>query len=115
MDFAFQKCKPCEDGRKAYSKEEATKNLEHIKGWSLIEKDGVLWLEKNLSFTDFRSVVTMVNEIGDLAEFEGHHPNLNLHNWNKLQISLSTHAIKGLSENDFIMAAKINRLIDESA
>jgi 4a-hydroxytetrahydrobiopterin dehydratase len=53
--------------------------------------------------------------LGDVAEYEGHHPNLHLHDWNQVCVELSTHAIKGLSENDFIMAAKIDQILEDNA
>ena len=65
---------------------------------------------KTIVTKDFNSAIEAINKIGELAEQEGHHPDLNLHSWNKLTITLSTHSIGGLSENDFIVAAKIDSL-----
>lgn len=63
-----------------------------------------------MKFKDFAENIQFVNRIAKLAEKEGHHPDLNIHGWNHLGITLSTHAIAGLSMNDFILAAKIDQL-----
>ena len=121
-----KKCIPCEGGTKPLSPTEIEKYLKEVnpsqsragpslgrvKGWQ-VSKDHKI-LSKNLHFLNFKQAWSMLNEIADTAEYENHHPDLNLHNWNQLEIKLSTHAIKGLSENDFIMAAKIDRLVEEN-
>ena len=66
-------------------------------------------ISKRFSFIDFKRAMAFVNEVADLAEFEGHHPDIDIR-WNKVLLTLSTHAIKGLSENDFILASKINQI-----
>lgn len=103
-----QKCAPCEGGTKPMTREEFTQYLEAVEGWSVINADTAI--EKNFKFTDFPEALAFVNKVGDIAEAEGHHPDLFLHGWNKVRITLSTHAIKGLSINDFILAAKIDQL-----
>jgi len=104
----YQKhCTPCEGGVPAFSR---PKNLEHLKRvheWQLID-DKVI--EKILLFKDFKETVAFINKVADVAETEGHHPDLLLFGWNKLKISLSTHSIDGLSENDFILASKIDEI-----
>ncbi len=67
-------------------------------------------LYRKFVFKNFLEALSFVDKVGKLAESEGHHPDINLHNWNKVTLTLSTHAIKGLSENDFIMAVKIDQL-----
>jgi 4a-hydroxytetrahydrobiopterin dehydratase len=62
-------------------------------------------------FKDFKEVIAFINKVADIAEAEGHHPDLLLFGWNKLKISLSTHSIDGLSENDFILASKIDQIV----
>jgi 4a-hydroxytetrahydrobiopterin dehydratase len=111
-NLANKKCVPCEEGGKALSKDEAEKLLHEIKGWTLSANHKNI--SKNLHFKDFKSALGFVNEVGDVAEFEGHHPDMNIHNWNQVTITLSTHAVKGLSKNDFIMAAKIDKTLEES-
>ncbi len=104
----YQKhCVPCEGRVPAFSK---PKNLEHLKRvneWQLID-DKVI--EKILLFKDFKETIAFINKVADVAEAEGHHPDLLLFGWNKLKISLSTHSIDGLSENDFILASKIDQI-----
>ncbi len=77
--------------------------------WKVV--DGVQII-REFKFKDFGKALAFVNKVGEIAESQGHHPDINLHNWNKVLITLSTHAIKGLSENDFIMASKIDLLRD---
>jgi len=67
-------------------------------------------LHRHFKFKDFQSVMRFVNDVAELAEAEGHHPDLHVHDWNQLEITTWTHAIGGLSENDFILAAKIDAL-----
>jgi 4a-hydroxytetrahydrobiopterin dehydratase len=109
-----KKCVPCESKTKAFSDEQIREHLKKTDGWQAFAEDNVKGIRKNLRFIDFRSALGFANEIGDIAEFEGHHPSLNLHDWNQLTITLFTFAIKGISENDFIMAAKIDRALKES-
>ncbi len=87
--------------------------LEQISGWSLEEKDGakgIPQITKEYKFDDFKEALAFVNKVAELAEQEGHHPNIIIHDYRKVKISLYTHAIKGLHENDFILAAKIDEL-----
>ncbi len=106
-----KKCIPCEKGGKPLENPQIDKLMQEVKGWNSVENKKI---EKNLTFIDFKSALGFVNEIGDLAEYEGHHPDINLHNWNKVTITLYTHAVKGLSENDFIMAAKIDAVTQDN-
>jgi 4a-hydroxytetrahydrobiopterin dehydratase len=110
-DLHTQKCVPCEGGTPPLTAEQIDTYLKKIKGWQVIDNKII---QKTLNFIDFKRALGFINEVGDLAEFEGHHPDLNLHNWNKVTITLSTHAVKGLSENDFIMAAKIDQIINDN-
>lgn len=106
-----KKCIPCEEGALPLTPDQIEEHLKNVKAWNVIENKKI---EKNLDFVDFRHALGFVNEIGDLAEHEGHHPDLSIHNWNKVTITLSTHSIKGLSENDFIIAAKIDQLLRDN-
>ena len=83
------------------------KYLPQVPTWTVVEDKRI---EKESKFKDFKEALAFVNKVGVIAESENHHPDINLHNWNKVKITLSTHAIKGLSDNDFIMAAKIETL-----
>jgi 4a-hydroxytetrahydrobiopterin dehydratase len=106
-----RKCVPCEEGTSALTPEEVKNYSHQVKGWAVVENKKI---HKTFDFIDFKHALGFINEVGDVAEFEGHHPDLNLHNWNKVTITLSTHSIKGLSENDFIMAAKIDQIVTDS-
>ena len=78
-----------------------------LKDWVDVGKKQI---EKEYKFKNFKEALEFVNKVGELAESEGHHPDINLHGWNKVKLTLSTHAIGGLSENDFILASKIDRV-----
>ncbi len=106
-DLTAQRCVPCEGGVAPYTKEQAVKNLPQISGWQL--RDDGKEISRQVKFKNFKAALTFVNQIGDIAEAEGHHPDLEL-GWGRVGVRLSTHAIKGLSLNDFILAAKINEL-----
>jgi 4a-hydroxytetrahydrobiopterin dehydratase len=75
------------------------------KKWSVVEKDGIKRLEKSFKFKDFAQALAFSNKVGEIAETEGHHPDI-LTEWGKATVSWWTHKINGLSKNDFIMAAK---------
>lgn len=102
-----QHCVPCEGGIPALQKPEALKLAAEANGWELAPDTKSI--SKEFSFIDFKRALLFVNEIGALAEQEGHHPDIHWW-WNKVKLELSTHAIGGLSNNDFILASKINRL-----
>lgn len=108
MDLISQKCVPCEGGTKPLTKEEANPYLEEVKNWQLEEDDKKI--ERKFKFKDFKEALDFVNKVGEIAEQEGHHPDIEL-GYGKVEIELWTHAIGGLSVNDFILAAKINKLL----
>lgn len=107
MELAQKRCKPCEGGMPPATKEEAEILLKRVKGWALSE-DGKS-ISKNFKFKDFAGALAFANKVGAIAEEEGHHPDLFV-GWRKVRIELITHALKGLSENDFILAAKIDEI-----
>ena len=80
-----------------------------VDGWSLIENEKKIFLEKNFKFKIFLDSQKFVNKVGGLAEDEGHHPDI-IFGWGYAKIKITTHAIEGLSENDFILAAKIDKI-----
>ena len=89
--------------------EEAKQYLKEVPGWSLGKTDEHLdMISSDLKFKDFKSALAFVNAVGKIAESEGHHPDIHIH-YNKVKLVLYTHAIGGLSKNDFIVAAKINQ------
>ena len=109
MKLSEKKCEACEAGTPPLVMNEVMEYLNQITGW-VIENNG-RQIEKDFSFVDFKESVDFIDKIAKIAEDEGHHPDINLHDYKHVKITLTTHAIKGLSENDFIMAAKIDELI----
>src|SRR3989344_5626108 len=104
MELSEKKCVPCEGGTPPMTPDEAMKLQQQVKGWRLVTVNGVHAIEKKFKFKDFAEAMVFVNKVATLAEEEGHHPDITI-SWNKVLLQLTTHAIKGLSENDFIMAA----------
>jgi 4a-hydroxytetrahydrobiopterin dehydratase len=99
-------CVPCEGGALPFTHKQTEEYLPKIKSaWSVVEDNKKL--RRELSFKDFKAAMELVNKIAVIAEEEGHHPDITI-NYNKVLIELTTHAIGGLSENDFILAAKID-------
>ena len=105
MDLTQKKCVPCEAGTKPLEEAKVNELLNQIPNWTL--KDGHLY--KKFKFRNFIEAMKFVNEVAEIAENEGHHPDFSVH-YNRVEIELFTHAIKGLSENDFILAAKIEKI-----
>lgn len=103
-----KKCQPCEGGVPPVSIEEAQRLLRDLRGWQL--RDDGACIRREWSVKDFQAAVEFFNRVAELAEQEGHHPDLHLTGYRNIAVELSTHAIDGLSENDFILAAKINEL-----
>ena len=99
-----KRCVPCEGGIPALSEEEIAPLLAQLDGWNVV---GGKRLAKTYHFPDFVQALAFVNRAGAIAEDEGHHPDLYL-TWGKVGVELTTHAIGGLSENDFILAAKLD-------
>ena len=107
MDLTHKKCIPCEGGRPPLTAEVVQKYLSQTPDWQ-VEEDKKI--KKEFRFKDFKASMVFVNAVAGLAEAEGHHPSIFI-SYNKVRITLTTHAIGGLSENDFIMAAKIDQLL----
>ena len=105
MDITQKKCKPCEGNMPPLAEEQANELLKQIPGWEI--KDGHVF--RQFKFKNFRESISFVNKVAEIAEAEGHHPDMAIH-YNKVTIELWTHAVNGLSENDFIVAAKINKI-----
>jgi 4a-hydroxytetrahydrobiopterin dehydratase len=103
-----KKCVPCEGGVPKLTLDEAQQQLRQLQGWQLThdgERIRKSWVVKN-----FMAGVNFFNDVARLAEEEGHHPDLHLEGYRIVAIEIWTHAIGGLSENDFILAAKIDKL-----
>ena len=101
-----KKCLPCEGGVAAYSQADAEKQLAKLTGWRLTH-DGKR-IRKDLKMKNFVAGIELFNAVARVAEADQHHPDLHLEEYRKVWIELWTHAIGGLSENDFILAAKID-------
>ena len=101
-----KKCVPCEGGVKPLQPDEYEAFLrQELSGWTAVFKKKI---EKEYKFKNFKEALAFVAKVGKIAESEGHHPDIYLHNWNWVKLTLMTHAIGGLSENDFILASKID-------
>ena len=108
-DLAARHCVPCEGGTPPMTRAEAERYLAQVAGWQLVEGEP-LKIARGVKRKDFAEAMAFVNSIADLAEREQHHPDICI-SWNRVKLELFTHAIGGLSENDFIMAAKIDELV----
>lgn len=104
-----KKCEPCEGGVDPLTRKDFEVYLEQVEAWSIIENDTKM--EREYEFKDFKEALDFVNRAGEIAEEEGHHPNIYIHDWNKVKMILFTHAIGGLSINDFVVAVKIDQLL----
>lgn len=107
MDLIQKKCIPCEVGGPALTPEEARALMAQVPGW-VLATDGKQ-ITRTFPFKDFAQALQFANKVGDIAETEGHHPDLHV-SWGRVMVELWTHAVGGLSENDFIVAAKINTI-----
>lgn len=103
-----QRCQACEGGTPPLTRAEADAYMPQTPGWSLAA-DG-LRITRTFMFKDFKESMAFIDKVATLAESEGHHPDIHCW-WNKVTLELTTHAIKGLSKNDFILAAKTNALL----
>jgi 4a-hydroxytetrahydrobiopterin dehydratase len=103
-----KKCRPCEGGVDPYSPELAKEQLERLDGWYLTH-DGQR-IRKDWTVKNFMAGMEFFQQVAEVAEDDGHHPDLHLEGYRNVSIELWTHAIGGLSENDFILAAKIDQL-----
>ena len=109
-DLVSKKCVPCEGGVLPFDISEIHKYQKKVDGWEVKknEKD-VFFLEKNFTFRNFISSQNFINKVGEISEKENHHPDISF-GWGYCKVKIFTHAIKGLSESDFILAAKIDKI-----
>lgn len=106
-DLAKKKCLPCDEKTGKLEPSAAAQLAEELDTWKIVDNSHI---EKTLQFIDFKSAVGFMNLVATVAEQENHHPDIEIFSWNKLKLKLSTHSVKGLTENDFILAAKIDEL-----
>lgn len=107
MNLIAKKCTPCQGGIPPMSKETAEKLLHDTPEWEL--RDDATRLKRSFKFSNFADAMNLAQKIGDLCDAEGHHPDIAV-GWGYCRVEFQTHKINGLHENDFIMAAKVNRL-----
>jgi 4a-hydroxytetrahydrobiopterin dehydratase len=107
MDLTQKHCVPCEGGTPPLSPAEVVKYHARIPGWKVLDNRKII---KGFTFKDFKEAMVFVNKVADIAEAESHHPDLHI-SYDKVRVELWTHAVAGLSENDFILAAKIDALL----
>lgn len=98
---------PCESYQSPMNSSEIEKLLPNVEGWESIDGNKIT---KEFIFKNFKEAMSFVNKVADLAEIENHHPDILIYNYKKVKLELFTHTISGLSENDFILAAKINNI-----
>ena len=111
-DLFKKKCVPCEGGAIPFDISDIHKYQKKVDGLEVIKNPKeIYFLEKKFKFKNFIESQKFVNEVGKIAELEGHHPDI-FFGWGYAKISITTHAIEGLSENDFILAAKIDYLFN---
>lgn len=109
MILSEKHCVPCEGGIPVLSENEEDRFLTELDNWEIL-RGAVHKIRKVFMLDAFRNAVTFVNNVADIAEEENHHPELHI-NYRKVMVELSSHAILGLSENDFIVAARIDALM----
>jgi 4a-hydroxytetrahydrobiopterin dehydratase len=106
MDLAKRKCAPCEKGQPKLDAGQVRELIGQIKGWDATGDR----LKKAFAFKDFVTAMEFLNRVAEVAESEQHHPDFSVH-YNKVDFTIWTHDVGGLSENDFILAAKIDALV----
>ncbi len=104
--LADKRCIPCRGGIPPLTAEEIKPLLDQLEGWSVVDNHH---LQKLVQFPDFKTALDFTNQVGTLAEEEDHHPDIYLA-WGKVELTLWTHKIDGLTESDFVMAAKVDQI-----
>ena len=109
-DLLNKKCVPCEGGIAPLDLSEIHKYQKKVDGWDVKNNEKkIYFLEKNFNFPNFLESQNFTNKVGEISESENHHPDISF-GWGYAKIIITTHAIEGLSENDFILAAKIDKI-----
>jgi len=108
-ELSAMKCVPCHKGAPAASDVQIAEYKTQVPDWEILEVDGVKRLRRVFKFKDFAAALAFTNQVGEIAGQQDHHPTL-LTEWGKVTVTWWTHAIGGLHANDFVMAAKTDRL-----
>ncbi|WP_298775731.1 4a-hydroxytetrahydrobiopterin dehydratase [uncultured Shewanella sp.] len=108
--LADMQCEACQVGAPQVSDEELATLIKLIPDWTVVVRDGVMQLERVFKFKNFRLAMVFTNALADLAEADFHHPGI-LTEWGKVTVTWWSHSVKGLHQNDFIMAAKTDKLL----
>jgi 4a-hydroxytetrahydrobiopterin dehydratase len=107
-DLLNKKCVTCEGGIPPLTEERENYYMNQVEGWNLI-REGIHRIQKEFYFDDFEKSIKFVNKVAEIAEQEGHHPDIHIY-YDTVNLAIHTHAIKGLHLNDFILAAKIDKI-----
>ena len=111
-DLINKKCVSCEGGIVPFDISEIHKYQKKVDGWNITKDNkNIFFLEKSFKFKNFKKSQDFVNKVGEISEQEGHHPDIHF-GWGYAKINITTHAIEGLCENDFILAAKIDEIFN---
>ena len=110
-DLLNKKCVPCEGEAVPFDISEIHKYQKKVDGWDVKKSEkNIYFLEKNFKFKNFLNSQNFINKVGEVSERENHHPDISF-GWGYAKVEITTHAIEGLSENDFILAAKIDHIL----
>jgi 4a-hydroxytetrahydrobiopterin dehydratase len=108
-ELAEKKCVPCKGGTPALKGQDLERILQQVPEWKAVDEHHI---NRTFTFPDFKQALDFVDRVGGIAEEQGHHPDIYL-TWGKVDVTLWTHKIDGLTESDFIMAAKIDRTLKQ--
>ncbi|KFZ31770.1 pterin-4-alpha-carbinolamine dehydratase [Pseudidiomarina salinarum] len=111
-DLEKQKCEACNADAPQVTDEELADLMRKVPNWTPVVRDGVMQLEREFKFKNFKLALEFTNKVGEIAEDEFHHPTL-VTEWGKTTVTWWTHAINGLHKNDFIMAARTDKLLED--
>jgi len=107
MELRNQKCQACSGNTPKFDEKQISDNLSKLNSWSVNDEQKMIY--KKFNFKTFKQALNFTNKVGEIADLEGHHPDISL-GWGYSLVMLHTHAIQGLSTNDFIIAAKIDEI-----
>jgi 4a-hydroxytetrahydrobiopterin dehydratase len=113
-ELTEQKCEACRVGASSVTREEVKQLQPQVPEWRMITEDGIPKLDRTFKFKNFKDAIAFTDEVGEAAEEQGHHPRL-ITEWGKVAVTWWTHKIRNLHKNDFIMAAKTDRIYQKYA